>query len=597
MRKEFLIKTRTAHRMNRAAFTLPEMLVAVGLMLLVMSLFAEIFSLAVTAMTTQVGLAKNDQRARTAFIVIDNDLKRMSYRPIDGQQGIVPLVPGLRYKGEEAAPEQQGYIYYSENNPLDDTDDVLQFTIFGQQQNNRYPEQNLDYYGRANSLSPSGARDQPDWDDGTPGDGVSVSKQAEVVYFLRHGTLYRRTLLLRDATATPNELLAIDNDDQKKAQPATFVTVTEAGEDYDLPFDLMNGYGGNFYLDFDYSAHYGTSPYDSDLLAFLALPSSPSLPPGLSPPTNNVALFHGTLSNSTQTNNWPLGVPHFRFGFSAYKNPSNPPTISDGRPREYFASGGVDYFFGRYTHEETSNANFQYPDNNSSNVFTRNDFDLTIYQNTGRLDVFANGPRRGTDILMNNVQSFDVEIWDERASRFVDIGSTELVGQDFSTVNNLNPNYGPIKPNRVGPLASNPDEVNVFDTWHSLTTAQLTSLNATIVGTGQAPYVPKVTNPASVGTWTPGPYTVGTLVKPTTPGRINNAILYRCTIPGTAVTEPSWNTDVTVGEFVDGDGIGWQIIDNRRPIKALRIIIRFHDPNSDQMRQVTIVHSFNEDLE
>ena len=579
MRKEILIKTRTAHRMDRAAFTLPEMLVAVGLMLLVMSLFAEIFSLAVTAMTTQVGLAKNDQRARTAFIVIDNDLKRMSYRAIDGQQGIVPLVPGLRYKGEEAAPEQQGYIYYSENNPLDDTDDVLQFTIFGQQQNNRYPEQNLDYYGRASNIptGPAGnRRDQPDWDDGTPGDGVSVSKQAEVVYFLRHGTLYRRTLLLRDATAIPNNLQEFDgSDEQKRAQPAVF-----SGGD---PIDLMIAYGGNFYSDFDYSAHFGTSPYDADL----------STPPG-SP--NRVALFHSSLSN-TATNNWPLGVPHFRFGFSAYKDPSNPPTISDGRPREYFASGRVDYFFGRYTHEETSNVNFQYPDNNSSNVFTRNDFDLTIYQNTGRLDVFANGPRRGTDILMNNVQSFDVEIWDERASRFVDIGSTELVGQDFSTVKNLNPNYGPIKPNRTGPLASNPDEVNVFDTWHSLTTTQLTSLNATIVGTGQAPYVPKVTNPASVGTWTPGPYTVGTLVKPTTPGRINNAILYRCTIPGTAVTEPSWNTDVTVGEFVDGDGIGWQIIDNRRPIKALRIIIRFHDPNSDQMRQVTIVHSFNENLE
>ncbi len=590
MRKENSFHLKPGHHISRAAFTLPEMLVAVGLMLLVMSMFAEIFSLAVTAMTTQVGLAKNDQRARTAFVVIDNDLKRMSYRPIDGQQGIVPLVPGLRYKGEDAAPQQQGYIYYSENNPLDDTDDVLQFTIYGSQDNNRYPEQNLSYYGRAKSLSTNTAvRDQPDWDDGTPGDNVSISRQAEVVYFLRHGTLYRRTLLLRKATAIPNNLQEYDGtNDQKLAQPAVF----SGGN----PVDLMIGYSGNFYSDFDYSAHFGTSPYDADLTP----------PPG-SP--NQVALFHGSLSN-TGANNWPLGVPHFRFGHH--------PVV--GIPREYFSTGGVDYFFARYTHEETSNANFQYPANNSGNVFTRNDFDLAFYMNTGRLDQFAGGSRRGTDILMNNVHSFDVEIWDERASRFVDIGSTEVAGQDFSTVNNLNPNYGPIKPNRAGPLTSNPDEVNVFDTWHSLTSSQLASLNASVVGTGQAPYVPKVTS-ATIPDWQPDHnYAVGDRVVPSNGYRsnpannyswINQAIYFVCVSAGWSAElpadEPAWTRDVTAtGTIPDGPNTipghtlpvaQWQVVDNRRPIKALRIIIRFHDPNSDQMRQVTLVHSFNEDLQ
>ncbi len=586
MRKENSFHLEPGHHISRAAFTLPEMLVAVGLMLLVMSMFAEIFSLAVTAMTTQVGLAKNDQRARTAFIVIDNDLKRMSYRPIDGQQGIVPLVPGLRYKGEDAAPQQQGYIYYSENNPLDDTDDVLQFTIYGSQDNNRYPEQNLSYYGRAKSLSTNTAvRDQPDWDDGTPGDNVSISKKAEVVYFLRHGTLYRRTLLLREATAIPNNLQEYDGtNDQKLAQPAVF----SGGN----PVDLMIGYSGNFYSDFDYSAHFGISPYDADLT-----------PPPSSP--NQVALFHDSLSN-TGANNWPLGVPHFRFGHH--------PVV--GIPREYFSTGGVDYFFGRYTHEETSNANFQYPANNSGNVFTRNDFDLAFYKNTGRLDQFAGGSRRGTDILMNNVQSFDVEIWDERASRFVDIGSTELAGQDFSTVNNLNPSYGPIKPNRTGPLTSNPKEVNVFDTWHSdydsntdpddLTEA----LKVKIIGNGQPPYVPKLFS-ATIPDWQPTQnYNLGDSIFPTNgfrtaPANRSNpasvgAIRYVCVTAGTSAgTEPNWAevVDVVDGAFVNDGTVVWQPVDNRRPIKALRIIIRFHDPNSDQMRQVTLVHSFNEDLQ
>jgi len=585
------VKIKAFSQMDRSAFTLVEMLVSVGLMLLVMSLFAEIFSLAVTAMTTQIGLAKNDQRARTAFIVIDNDLKRMSYRPIDAHQGIVPLVPGLRYKGEDASSQQQGYIYYSENNPLDDTDDVLQFTIFGSQQNNRYPEQNLDYFGRASNIStgpPGNRRDQPDWDDGTPGDDVSVSKQAEVVYFLRHGTLYRRTLLLRDATSIPNNLQEYDgSDEQKLAQPAVF----SGGN----PVDLMIGYGGNFYSDFDYSAHFGTSPYDGDLTP----------PPG-SP--NQVAVFHGSLSNYAD-NNWPLGVPHFRFGHHP----------SSGIPREYFVSGGTDYFFGRYTHEETSNTNFQYPDNNSGNVFGRNDFDLNFYKNTGRLDIFANGSRRGTDILMNNVQSFDVEIWDAGASGFVDIGNANaaagLVAINFSTGNNLNSAYGPIKPNA--------GQLNVFDTWHSAYDINATFPAQNNIGSRQPPYVPKNIT-AGITVWQEDTeYFIGNRVIPSANYRsiaanehdlINGAVYYECTAdgwsaldpnqaPGTA-GQPDWQKDVTVtGDFQDGDNATratiaqWKLVDNRRPIKALRIIIRFHDPNSDQMRQVTMVHSFNEDLE
>ncbi len=581
MRKELSFNTKTELRISRAAFTLPEMLVAVGLMLLVMSLFAEIFSLAVTAMTTQVGLAKNDQRARTAFIVIDNDLKRMSYRPLDGHKGIVPLVPGLKYNGEDAGPQQQGYIYYSENNPLDDTDDVLQFTILGSQDNNRYPDQNLNYYGRASSLtSNSAVRDQPDWDDGTPGDNVSVSEQAEVVYFLRHGTLYRRILLLRNATSIPNNLQEFDsNNDQKLAQPAVF----SGGN----PVDLMIGYSGNFYSDFDYSAHFGTSPYDGDLS-----------PPPSSP--NQVAIFHGSLSN-TATNNWPLGVPHFRFGH-------HPLT---GIPREYFTTAGNDYFFGRYTHEETSNTNFQYPDNNSGNVFGRNDFNLNFYQNTGRLDVFANGSRRGSDILMNNVQSFDVEIWDEAARRFVDIGNS---GGHFSTANNLNSAYGPIKPNA--------GQVNVFDTWHSAYNMNALFPDQSNIGSRQPPYVPKNIT-AGVGVWqVDTQYSVGARVIPSASYRsnvanehdlINGAVYYECVVSGWSAElpgdEPNWPRDTTVtGSFSDGPNTiagppahsppaVWKLVDNRRPIRALRIIIRFHDPNSDQMRQVTIVHSFNDDLE
>ncbi|MBR9804425.1 prepilin-type N-terminal cleavage/methylation domain-containing protein, partial [bacterium] len=114
---------------RRSGFTLTEMLVAVGLLLIIMTIFAQIFQLAVTAMTRQKGMANNDSRARTAFSVIDADLKRMSFRSMRDGGGLVPLVPGLLYDGNLAAPEQRGYFYYSENDPDNDTDDVLQFTV------------------------------------------------------------------------------------------------------------------------------------------------------------------------------------------------------------------------------------------------------------------------------------------------------------------------------------------------------------------------------------------------------------------------------------------------------------------------------------
>ncbi|WP_339748560.1 prepilin-type N-terminal cleavage/methylation domain-containing protein, partial [uncultured Rubinisphaera sp.] len=310
----------------RSGFTLTEMLVAVGLLLVIMLIFSQIFSLAVTAMTRQKGLANNDQRARTAFTVLDADLKRMSYRSVPGQGGIVPLVPGLRYNGEASATEQQGYIYYSENDPNLDTDDVLQFTVDASVTGKypgaqRYAGQNvLPYYGRGlsllgpspPSLSLSVLRDQPDWDDGTPGDNVGSSEKAEVAYFLRNGTLYRRVCLLRNnKVGVPINMAEFDQGNQTAlSQPAfRFPTpINDGGVDKYYPYDLMRTYSGNFYTDFDYSAHYDESPYDSIITSIYT-----SVPP----PTfgTNLAVFHGSLSNAA-TDNYPLGVPYYRFGFN-----------------------------------------------------------------------------------------------------------------------------------------------------------------------------------------------------------------------------------------------------------------------------------------
>jgi len=612
---------------RRRGFTLTEMLVAVGLLLIIMTIFAQIFQLAVTAMTSQKGLANNDSQARTAFSVIDADLKRMSFRSIRDGGGIVPLVPGLRYDGNLAAPEQRGYFYFSENDPDNDTDDVLQFTVdaslTGQYPGaRRYAGQSeTPYYGKGTSLSiNSSRRDHPDWDDGTPGDDVSVSRWAEVAYFLRHGTLYRRVVLVRDTDdGSPRDMQEFDDGDSKNlAQPGY---VDGSGEPYDMMRDYVpdvsNGIYANFYSDFDFSAHYAISPYDDDLTTASG---------------QSVANFHGSLGNEV-TKNWPLGIPHFRFGFS--------PT--SGRPREFVTDGTDSAFIGRYTHAETSDVDFQYPQRTSGNVFGRSDFNINQLQSTGKLNIFNDGSRRGADVLLYNVHSFDVEVWDWTANAgqggFVDIDQTQ--GRATGTRNGSaehahenNTTYAPGSDygySTYGPSnGSSRMSRNVFDTWHpdfpgggvSGVGNPLPPLGLLNVYSNDVPYS---YSPTTAPRWDDSPsiademYIFPTDINP----NYSDYIVWQAEVrkpaavsqPVGPVEPPEWlsgganynEVDVHVGAAVNdpndyvGDGtdpadpdVIWHAVDNRKPVKAIRLTVRFLDPNSGQMRQVTMIHSFNE---
>ncbi|MCG6154315.1 PulJ/GspJ family protein [Rubinisphaera margarita] len=622
--------SRNSHRQQvgaspsrRAAFTLTEMLVAVGLLMVIMVIFAQIFSLAVTAMTRQKGLANNNQQARTVFAVLDADLKRMSYRSVTGDGGVKPLAPGLQYNGEGSADEQQGYIYYSENDPDNDTDDVLQFTV-DTSVTGAYPgaqryagQAPLPLFGRALSLSSStGVRDQPDWDDGTPGDNVGSSQQAEIVYFLRHGTLYRRVLLLRNnKVGTPPNMARFDQGNQTAlAQPGAWQSTTISGTTYEIPRDLMRDFTGNFYTSYDYSAHFGTSPYNAVVSSIIPTPPSSTLASG------PLAVFHGSL-NHASTNNFPLGVPHFRFGFN--NDTSNGTAAIRGRPREFITGPGGSAFIGRFTHEETSHGLFQYPHSTAGNVFARTDYDVDTFRGTGRVPRFVGGSRRGGDILLTSVHSMDIEIWDSTAfggvGGFVDIGDASAAS-DFQSNQKRNPGgsgYGVINGTAV-------IQNNIFDTWHSV--PDITSLGVNAIGTGSAQFVPYVNYPSGVTAPTnysavyPGRINIqrwssgmsisdGTRVFPATAPPYGDAIMWEAeidsmvpqpiTYTGSPINEPTWGSTV---ELVDGSvldpnepDIRWRAIDNRRPIKAIRISLRLIDPQSRQLRQVTMVHSFNED--
>lgn len=673
---------------SRVGFTLVEMLVAVTLVLLMMVMFGEIFQIATGSVTKQRIMADNDQNVRTFISVIRADLDKRTFRTL------IPYFPGeLSSNPGTPFEKRRGYFYISNNNLADGTDDVLQFTVDSTVNLGNADES--PYFGHAVPLSVGGASgfltnpNQPDRDDNQIiSNNAGSSKAAELSYFLRGGKLYRRVMLIRE----PVKGAGVSTDVSQASQPAN-----AAGVDY-----FAGSYGGNFWNDFDYSAHRMPGS-----LAFLL-----SLPPAS---TN--ARFNGLdyLSNdnpvllhtvpTTAPYSFPAGSFHpfayslgqtwNRFGHNSEISGPAPlnipatPSIQNGLPREFSAATAPNFFVGRLTQEETSNAAFQYPQTMPAggNPMNAAATTLTDADNDSVIDAFASGPRIGVDLLLANVHEFRVEIWDQRIGQFAPIGHSIGAG-DYNLGRQINPTYLPL-----GGAA------HIFDTWHPnfdrnfnipssgppyvFDTADRPPFRAlnwdpTVVAADPAsPPGPTPSAPFRKGYWAPDTtYAVGDVVFPRTEDLNGNGILdagenstcgftppygdvlfanqpdesksmatlipnrhpnlqfrpsgltyaYRCirgghTLgsgpAGANIFEPNWssrpgfvivglkedlnnNGALNAGEpDFDGDGNAenepdWVVEYNVRPVRAIRITVRFEHPQSKQMRQITIVHSLRD---
>ncbi len=127
-----------------------------ALVLLIMSLFAQIFQIAAGTLHTQRGIAENDQRARSMVTTLNADLGKRTFRQREdlvtqtdtgtfaallnvannNALGITPLHPDYFVGGESQSSQrlvdgerEGGYFYISEGDPFNDGDDVLQFTV------------------------------------------------------------------------------------------------------------------------------------------------------------------------------------------------------------------------------------------------------------------------------------------------------------------------------------------------------------------------------------------------------------------------------------------------------------------------------------
>lgn len=600
------------HALSRGGFTLVEMLVAVAVVLLLMTMFAQVYEIAGSTITRQRGIAENDQRSRTLQNQLKADLDKRTFRLMMPWMRNVPATTSmLREDGhqtESQAHLRQGYFYISENDPQNDSDDMLQFTIHV-----GIETKNKDFsptYGKATAIP--GANNltqypnQPETDDGWPvANGASLSRAAEVSYFLRGNKLYRRVLLLRDPlpSATTNTQPGYLDTSGSSPVYRDFFDPSQSSPVYSAT--------GPFWNDFDFSAFY-----------FGNLSATPPVP--------HHAFFHGlsSLDNASDQTQFPLGNPRYRFGHYLSLINNAPYLDFNGCSREFDSSGR---YFGRFTHEETSSEYFRYPqaladhDQNPSTAAINPHFDnpndpsdnLSLAADDV-FDSFRNGPRRGEDLILSNVHAFDVKVWDpyanNRIGAFVDIGGSDVTQQHpavaFAMNQRLNTDYGP--------RGANGDSQNrVFDTWHSKIDLKMAN-NGTfdlppfyhLRYTPDVPGAPLGLEGKKIEVWQPKPppndpnsYKVGDLVFPTQGLPPNDhqrpngwRFYYRCVSPATgpATTEPTkseWPA-VAGARFTEpGSGIIWEAVENWVPLQAIQITIRFWDVTSNQMRQMTIVHS------
>lgn len=546
-----LPRSRSRSLAHPAAFTLVEMLVATGLMMLLMGMFTTIFQMATQAMSMQKGMSHNDEKVRLVLNMLRNDLNGDKFDKLDPSKprvyrtfrNLTPFGAGENGQLNFNDTDRCGYFYVSENNPDDDGDDCLQLTVCA-------PDTSAErFYGKAASILPSSQPNcgpgnllgnllggllmgpspgeywpnQPEFDDlqGTVNQCGS-SPFAEVSYFLRGGNLYRRVMLIRK----PNVPTPPDD-----AMPLDLLGST-------LSFQYYGDQGTrNFLTDFDYSTF-----FDGQCLR-----------------------FHGGSSLRWNGSAFSLADPAFRFGSDCTSNLGQ----GFGLPREYVNGA----YIGRFTHEETSHPQFNYPGRCSG--WYKNPFGQGTKLNVqnGTVTDFANGPRTGEDLLVTNVHSFDIKVWDPAASPGPD-GLPGVAHVDDDGINGVDD---------LGELGAPHSDDGAFrDLGHR-------------GQTGFYRYLPSVQRPNNYysnsdaghnryDTWAPNLDLDGDGLHDAPPFR---PVWVGCDRrPGKAHVD-----DDGINGVDDPGELGYPGTDDFAPLTAIQIRIRFYDGGTRQLRESTSVFS------
>jgi hypothetical protein len=282
------------------------------------------------------------------------------------------------------------------------------------------------------------------------------------------------------------------------------------------------------------------------------------------------------------------------------------------------------------------------PDTRNGNPFDVVNTELSIDSSYGLVEEFDNdsgngrgGTRTTEDLLLANVHEFKIEIWDDRYGDFVSPSygnrtptTNEVVG-DYHFSRAINTAVGPWG------VSSGAPRDRVFDTWHPGMAIDFDGDDTVEQYEQSPPYIPyeyyppqtdgtapqigpspaTMPNPVNVnrGFWVSGEtYAIGDVVfTQWTDGsgataadstfqydelvEPKFAIAYKC-IGGNDVdgsgdfqsgtTSPS---TTSVGRRTSDGEIFWESIDNRRPLQAVRLTIRFINQKSNLPRQLTLI--------
>ncbi len=691
----------------RRAFTLVEMLVSVTLVLMMMTLFTSIFSMATDSVSRQKGIAELDQGARICSNVFEADFAKRTVRYS------LPFYPGeVAATSPTSFGKRSGYIYFSANDPDSGIDDVLQFTVnseltFEEPDVSPFLGASAMVYDQvadvANGLRRTALRfnpNQPEADDSAlVPNGVTASTGAEITYIMRNGALYRRKMLLRDP------LPVIGGDQAVEARSSVLDNPYFIPEGYPTAAPILSADGGGrFWYVATPSAINPSSRASFELTGTATPPAAWNVTQsndfwqqfdlsgkpvgnggGGSNPSAGVQLLGVShLANDGTGISPALGNPIYRWGFNFYT----------GQSREHMDVAGTN-FLGRFLSAETSDWRFNWPisgcrNEPSSTVFTgaligngnpMDRINTVLTPNTfGVVTVFdggrgvtpgtgRGGPRTVEDLLLSNVHEFRVEIWDDRAQQYVVPGYGTVAGPASEVVGDYHIKrclQADVAGNRfhIGPLApytptstSSKFQPHVYDTWHPGLAA-----NAIFDFDGDPavdqsfeispPYLPYrltpplqpsgptpdlITNPVGTETVkirsftsngvrdetvtnrgymqfstaaTPVTYDYNDVIfVPWVDANVDGVfdslyaeiaepkfhIAYRCVVP--PLGQPSGNPGLAPGSInwpktpglrITFGGTQWEAFDNRQPLKSMRVKIRFQDPSTELLRQVTL---------
>ncbi|MEM9702259.1 MAG: hypothetical protein AAF907_07435, partial [Planctomycetota bacterium] len=745
-----------------------EMLIATTLVLLMMLLFAEVFGLATETVSMRKGMAENDQKARLLTARFDNDLTARTFRtvapyrgrvfdydllravvvdadgdgtpetvdtagwrPAQARDGGLPVFVTRDVSAGSGTPAigtavvkgsldgRRGFFSISENDPDNDGDDVIVFTIDRRLLQGRGGVTYSPAQGRAavlntegqlfataggtvlanqpatDQFNTSGSREGLDGAEPLFGTGigtqalnnasaVGVSNYEIVTFFLRNGNLIRSRKLVREATSDPDALWDSDSDGTADAWPP-------------------NAASPSFAAFFDYAAYLDPRA----LQAGSPTNRGPQLhsEASLDNEAGGDLIFADFNGDGFDEYRGPisLGNPYLRdgSGFFPFNVANDGRTQPFGRPREFrgkqfgpdltFAGfGALDSpewdtaFLGRYTAQEQSQAIFNLP---GRRPFNPASFDPSVRANSGPIfasDIgdyvgaaAATRDRRGEEILLSNVHGFDIEVFDDAIGDFVDLGHNRTAPtQDIFDVDgdgdfaesiqvagdyhadrlvSLTP-MGDSALDTVGDAQTDPAPGsnayfphpfgNRFDTWHPEMTLMSVGFVSDRTGGSvpvalERPYPPPyrpLRNPFGGDVGFPTRDDMGNFINPdltftgsgglVSAADLNGAVNFATnpvttvglvtaaggffdangqvredlpthTPPGGGSGSGYYARGFVAGDplprlFPDPNAYGAPGTGDEKPLRAIRVTVRFYDVSSDRMREESFRHAFTD---